>query len=548
MKYLILLFTVLMHGCFCTGVFAQTLIKGPALIEGIENTTTSAGTKTLTVASQTRQIFTGTQNHILRMAVATTLPIGRYVYIANRSTGVITIHNTSNVTIGTVAPGDQKIAILKDNTTANGTWDISENQTVNALLLQLQRATSTGVLDGLSLTVNGGNNARFDIAPGLYDIADLTDINAPVITQVNYPGSTSNVVTNLGTQEVTFILLDAAGNIVQQATFPTPTQRRQYAFIGRLNHSNFTNISFADTFPDYKISPVASFYDLVDALAPFKMDEGNMISPNGANLSFNRSAGKVFFRADNYTTDKTNPHTKSFAQQTLQPFRKMTRTITTDISDVTVMDPVNYDSAGTVTAIGGASGRSTIQRVYLFKSGAVRVAYGQTIYASFAEATAAVGKESFIVNPTIDQTAVLIALVVLNRTCTSLQDTTCALIVPASRFGGTGGGGGGGGGSPELQVSGTQSLAAAATITLLDTPRQRVKIQASGAGTVTVLLPNGTRAAQEVHVLGMSDTNVPVIADTGNVSSNGSISFTNGVQKLYIWDETNTIWKLNGGY
>ena len=50
------LFTVLIHGCACPGI-AQTYVKGPALIEGFSQTTTSAGTTTLTKDSQTNQFF-----------------------------------------------------------------------------------------------------------------------------------------------------------------------------------------------------------------------------------------------------------------------------------------------------------------------------------------------------------------------------------------------------------------------------------------------------------------------------------------------------------
>lgn len=376
--------------------------------------------------------------------------------------GGVDSFNTRQGAVVSVAGDYDADQIVYDNTVSGLTAvevqaAIDEVKSISdGTVLRLKRATSTGVLSGLDLSVNV-DTSKFNIAAGLYEIADMTDINNPVITQVNYAGSTANAVTNITTQDVTYILLSSSGSIIQQATYPTPSQRRQYAFVGRLNHSNRTSITFVNTFPDYKISPVASFYDLLDAIAPFKIDDGLMITANGANLSMNRSAGKVFFRSENYLTDKTNPHMKSYNSQTLQPFRKMTQTATPDVADVTVLDPANYDNAGSVTAIGGGTSRSTIQRVYLYKSGAVRVAYGQTIYNTFADATSAVGKEMFVVNPTVEQSAVLVALIVLRRNCTSLQDASCSLIVPASRFGGTGGGGGSG--ASDLQgayVSSTQ--------------------------------------------------------------------------------------------
>ena len=291
------------------------------------------------------------------------------------------------------------------------------------------------------------------MASGIYEIVDLSDINNPIVQTINYAGSTENSVTNIATQDVTYISLDEDGVIHQSINFPDPNERRQYAFIGRLNHTNRTSISFADTFPDFKLSPVSSFYDLVDALAPFKMDQGLKPTPNGVNLSFNVSAGKVFFRSDNYATDKNNPHTKSFTSQVLAPFRKMTQTSTVDSSDMTVLEPSYYDLAGTRTIISGGPNQATIQRIYKYKSGAIRVAYGQNVYTNMNDARAAVNFDSFIENPTINQTAVLIAFVIITKGCTDLSDPSQCVILPASRFGSVSGGGGGGTGSGVIDVA-----------------------------------------------------------------------------------------------
>lgn len=450
---------------------AQTYIQGKGLIETPTLIATAGGTTTLTATSNTVLNFTGTLAQTVQLPAANTLPLGRYFVIWNSSTQAVTVNDGGAGLVKVVPSGSQIKFVVKNVGSVSGVW-LSESYTasqisntpsgsvasttvqaavnevsgdVDVLTLKLAQSTSTGVKDGLNLSVDT-DPTKFDIAAGQYEIVDLTDINNPIVTTVNYAGSNANVVTNLATHDVTYISLDSSGAIHQATSFPDSAGRRDRAFVGRLNHVSRTSISFADTFPDFKLSPVASFYDLVDALAPFRLKDFT-ITPNGANLSFNRDAGSVFFRSANYTINKKNPHILTYNSQTLQPFRKMTQTTTTDVADVTVLDPANYDVAGTVTAIGGASGRSSVQRVYLYKSGAVRVAYGQTVYGSFSDAVAGINSESFVLNPTVEQTAVLLALVVLRRNCTSLQDTTCAKIVPVNRFGGLGGGAGGGAGS-----------------------------------------------------------------------------------------------------
>lgn len=429
----------------------------------------------------------------------------------------------------------------------NGDWvDLfSGNPILLEIILRLKRATSTGVLSGMGLSVNA-DPTKFNIASGIYEIADLSDINNPIVTTIEYAGTLANTVTNLATQEVTYILMDVSGNIIQSASFPTPNQRRQYAFIGRLNHANVTNISFADTFPDIKTSPIASFYDLVDALAPFKMDQGLLLTPNGANLSFNKSAGKVFFRSDNYLSDPNNPHTKTFGAQTPQSLRKMTQTTTTDVADVTVIDPTMYDVGGVATLIPGGVNLATIQRVFQYKSGAVRVAYGQQIYNNIGAAQEALFNDPFVANPTIEQTAVLIGFIIVRKGATLLNNTGHAVFIPATRFGGVGGGGGGGAGGGAIEISSTQTLTNGATAVLQDVIRQRIRVQGSG-GDVKFLLPNGTRSAQEIFILGMSDSAPTQLEDSANVYSNGTVTYNNKTQKQYIWDEIENIWIITGG-
>jgi hypothetical protein len=407
----------------------------------------------------------------------------------------------------------------------------------------LALANSTGVLDGLDLSINLGDPSKFDIAPGKYEVADFTDPENPIMTPVEYAGSTANSVTNLAIQEVTYISLDSSGAIFESSLFPTPQGRRERAFIGRLNHNNNVDISFADTFPDFKLSIIANFYDLIDALAPFKMDSGLLCTPNGANLSFDRNAGSVFFRSSNYTTNKFDPHTASFAQQTLQPFRKMTQALTADISDVTVIDPTNYDLAGVVTPLPGGPQQATIQRVYMFKSGAVRVAYGQTLYNNITFALSSLPTELFTINPTVPQTAVLIGFIVVRNGATDLSNTSDALIVPASRFGTGVGGGGGGGGGGSVEVSAEQVLNNTDTITLLAVPLQRVLVKMVGSNdNNAVLLPDGTIDAQRVYVVCTAADETFIIANGGNVLQNGNIEFRLGKVVEYQWVTAMTKW------
>lgn len=514
--FLSYLFLFVLACCGGPPAWAQTYIKGPALIEGVTVVTTSGATTILTKDSQTNQRFTGTMNHTVQLPDATTIPIGRRFYITNRSSQSIDIDDASVATLKTIPANSQVTVVLVAAGSAAGTWDIENaisdasqltgivevdnggtgldgstapngylligdgsgytlnpitgtaNQvnvtngagTIGLSLPQdiattstpqfndvqvlgtglgnrmlgrtLALASSTGLVSGGVLSV-GAPASTFSITAGSGEVVDVTNPSSPVVTPVTWSAMNNVPVTNIGSQPTTYILIDSTGAIVQQSTYPTPQERRDYIFIGRLNHFNFSTISFADTFPDYKLSPIAGYYDLTDALAPFRID-GLAISTNGANLSFNLSTGQAFFRSSNYASNIENPNYVTINGGSPMPFRKMTQTTTVDGSDVTVIDPVNYDVGGTVTAVGGSTSRTTIQRVFAYKSGAIRVAYGQNVYSTFANAISALNTDSFVPNPTIAHTAILIGYIVVQRTCTDLTDTTCARLIPAGRF------------------------------------------------------------------------------------------------------------------
>lgn len=134
-------------------VNAQTFIQGPALIEGTVSTATAAGTTTLTKNSQTNQIFTGVTTQTVVLPSALTIPIGRRFYIANRSTGSITLRDGTPSTIRTMIAGVQLRATLRAQGSAGGTWDLE--------LIKVDLADVTNVTGILPIVNGGTNNSSF---------------------------------------------------------------------------------------------------------------------------------------------------------------------------------------------------------------------------------------------------------------------------------------------------------------------------------------------------------------------------------------------------
>jgi hypothetical protein len=89
---------------------------------GFSSITAAAGTTVLTNASSAWQQVVGTTTQTIQLPVATTLYKGLAYTIANNSTGVVTVKDSSGATVDTIVGGGVDILVLTANGTSAGTW------------------------------------------------------------------------------------------------------------------------------------------------------------------------------------------------------------------------------------------------------------------------------------------------------------------------------------------------------------------------------------------------------------------------------------------
>ena len=95
-----------------------------SLVASVQATANS--TKTLVLADNTDQIFTGTTaGQILKFPVATTLQVGHKFDVWNFSTQNIAIQDAGANLLTTLKPNARSIAILRDASTSNGVWGLT---------------------------------------------------------------------------------------------------------------------------------------------------------------------------------------------------------------------------------------------------------------------------------------------------------------------------------------------------------------------------------------------------------------------------------------
>lgn len=317
---------------------------------------------------------------------------------------------------------------------AGGSFDVSDLQEA------LSSVLSTGTIRGGEMNIADNTSVAISGLVG-YIVDTITDPANPTVTRVETNNQTVELTGGSLTRSATFWRLTSAGEIVQQAVKPTNSERRTSIYLGATVYDTVAGeLVVCQTLPDILSRPVNQFGDLVNALGPFKVT-GLVVSPNGANLSMNHSAGTLFTQAWNHYDGPAltnDPHTLTLPAQTPFSFRRILRAPGVSTPPlVTTVDPANYDLNGTLTAVGGGASSSTIQRLWCFGANDNEdnhvVQYGQQVYSSLANAVAAVGAGTFVPHPITDD-ATLIGYLCVIRTATNLSDPAQAVFVNPGRF------------------------------------------------------------------------------------------------------------------
>lgn len=375
--------------------------------------------------------------------VTTTAPPGFNTYSAAE---VDTLLALKVAKAGDTVTGDLVLSGGTTDLNVGGDLTVSGSSTMTYLgitgdvMRLLSTAVSTGVVSGGELNPNA-DPTKLDISAMTgwiveYNSGAAPSATNPQITFVSLSAQVGLVLTGPLSQIVTWWLVDSSATIVQQATEPTPTQRRTHLVLGAT--AQFGGTIFANqTIPVIQSQPANQLADLMDALGTFSKS-GNVLSANGANLSFDKSAGTMFARAFSHVPLCLDPHNADLPAQTPVSGRRATATDTLPTLE-TLLDVGNYDPSGlgVVTAVPGGANVSTNFRVWAFAVNATTdqliVQYGQGTYTSLAGAVAGIGSGTYIRNPLFTGGA-LLGWISAIHTATDLSDPAQAVFTQAPKF------------------------------------------------------------------------------------------------------------------
>jgi hypothetical protein len=368
---------------------------------------------------------------------------------------------------------------------------------------------TTGILFGgaLSATIGG---TTFSVTAGIGQIVTQTATIAGVATTVSnvtWSAVTGAAITNIGTSQFTYVLVNSSGTVIQQTTPFTDAQYKTHIIIGILCHIDLASVNLVTNSQNVAYEDPHRLVELISAFGPIKKT-GLNIGPNGANLRVNRTSGEAFKIGANYITDQFEPDVRTVAAQTPALLCRVHRNgsggFIFDVNGGSYyndIDPSQYDDgSGTLQSVGGS--KWTIQRLFFFPNNPTDIIcyYGVQTYNQFSEARANLEFETFDEAQITTENAVFLGFLFVRNAATNLSLTTQATFLQSGLFRGIppGGGGSGGGGNSIGELTGdvTAGPAISPSESVVATLKNNLK---TGAFGVTV---DGVTAIVQVGQVG----------------------------------------------
>lgn len=382
-------------------------------------------------------------------------------------------NNLSDLVSAAAARGNLELgtAATRDVGGANGVAGLDGSGFLDALdarnLLNVpqvdpgRRVVGTGLYWGGHVTINGGDDTQFDISQGgavfsdqyatpetgpsfKVEFAAIAGTTAGLIgsSRLTYIGIRRDNVAPAGgsATAITVTINGTAGQtayLVQSPVDFTTEEARDIVRLALLFHPGAA-IVLVQPLPSMVIDATQTLRDLLSVFGTLNVS-GNEISANGANLKIDVTAGVQLRAGAGYADTEAGRKNINFAPQdarTQATFQYVYRDGSggyTYSADATDIDPDAYDD-GTGVLSGVPANRWSVQRVWGFTSGNLRVAYDQATYATETAALASLTSATFVYDPSLDQGA-LIGFIIVRGGASDLSDAGDALFRNATRFG-----------------------------------------------------------------------------------------------------------------
>lgn len=419
---------------------------------------------------------------------------------------------------------------------ANGVKTLTELAAGGGLSPELQNAIllgyNTGSLDGLTVTINGGDPTQFDVAAGTVNVIDTyTNPLSPTIQQVSFAGAVGIARTTGGESPQatqTLLGINAAGSIVQFPDTVSGDELRDVSMFGRLWHPDGDGNVIVNAAPlGIPGQGAMQGFHVFRSIFGLLRESGLVYSANGANQSLDRSGGIVNGLGINGFDSVAGR--KSTSEATLSPvvlasiyraYRDATNGLVTDAPTTTWDPSVWDDGSGVLQSFPGADNYG-IARAYVGPGSTTVLGVPQRTFRTLQDAldniTTPVEERSYLLD------SVPTTWCVFNKAGTVFTDPNDAQFYAIPALFRLGGGGvtGATGADVNVRYATTSSVTPhsirdpAAGVVLLDTPGE--------ANQITAAFPALTEGSS-----GSFTFRVKVGPIGGSLTTVGDVSITQG--------------------
>jgi len=431
------------QACHLSGEFNGVATVKLAIASG---TTDTSDTSYEVTGIATHNIPNGTTGFITNIGLVRDLNItgttpGSAIFLSDQIAGKLVYElpttNSSRISqIGyVIATGTTTGRILVE--LSNESVSVLSTKEIDVLT---QNNASTGTRNGGFMTVNGGDNSKFDISAGSGTVMDnFTDANTPLLTEVVWDTITGVTLTSLTGSQGTYIFINSSGGTLQfpLQTPPQQSDKRDNIFLGIIGHASNTVVNNIFNTPIQVVSPINQLEDLTSSIGPFSKS-GNRVSNITGTLELQKSSGNSFVFGGNLSNNNKIPSNIQSGVLSGSTLVYAKGTAVLGQSGTTV-DVQNYDSngLGTISSIPGSNYVATriwhapINNVLVFQ-------YAQFSYSTQSLARDSFPNENYTSPPGLDVNAYLVAVLIYKKGDVNLDN---ALVIPQGKFAGTGGGG-----------------------------------------------------------------------------------------------------------
>jgi hypothetical protein len=344
---------------------------------------------------------------------------------------------------------DSTVLFQSSSNTALG-YDLYIRQNGNLVKWKwIEGSLETGLLYGGAVTYSGSN---VFISPGSGIVVDHNATTSsevsPMIEYVTWNAITQSV-TNIATQQVTYLYIDNNGALQQQSTRFTSQQYHSYIPLGAVGHFDYTQVSAFGGAVQTAYDQGSQTSNFIDAFGPLKIS-GYGLTGQANSLRLSVGSGTSFIHGGFYQNDPEFPSQITTPLQVTASMARVNRSGSAIEFDTnagnfyTAVDPTRYDRDGDGTLANVGSGNWSIQRVFSDpKTGVLYVYYGQARYTSLLNALQYLPTDPFTEGDTFDFTT-FVGFLVLKGNASNITDTANNSIVNGGLFRGSGQGSGGG--------------------------------------------------------------------------------------------------------